>query len=113
MIVTDAMPSVGTPNKSFSLQGRSISVADSVCIDEDGRLAGSDTDMASAVRNAISLLGLELEEAARMASQYPAAFLGLSNELGRIAPGCRASLVRVNDALEVVETWIEGEPSAI
>jgi N-acetylglucosamine-6-phosphate deacetylase len=113
MIVTDAMPSVGTPNKSFSLQGRSISVEDSVCIDQDGRLAGSDTDMASAVRNAVSLLGLELPEAVRMASQYPATFLGLQKELGRIAGGYRANLALVDDELNVLETWIDGQPSAI
>jgi N-acetylglucosamine-6-phosphate deacetylase len=113
MIVTDAMPSVGTPNKSFNLQGRSISVEDSVCIDQDGRLAGSDTDMASAVRNAVSLLDVELAEAARMASQYPAAFLGLSDELGRIAAGYRANLVLVDDELNVRETWIDGQSSRI
>lgn len=113
MIVTDAMPSVGTPNKRFSLQGRAISVEDSVCIDEDGRLAGSDMDMATAVRNAVALLGVGLADAARMASQYPAAFLGLHAELGRIAPGYRADLVLVDDDLNVRETWIDGHSSRI
>jgi N-acetylglucosamine-6-phosphate deacetylase len=67
--------------------------------------------MATAVRNAVSLLGLELAEAARMASEYPAAFLGLERELGRIAPGYRADLVLLNDELQVLRTWIEGIPS--
>jgi len=44
-----------------------------------------------------------------MASQYPAEFLGLGTELGRIAPGYRASLVLVDDDLGVVDTWIDGE----
>jgi N-acetylglucosamine-6-phosphate deacetylase len=43
-----------------------------------------------------------------MASEYPAEFLGLGHELGRIAPGYRANLVLVNDDLEVQRTWIEG-----
>ena len=90
MLVTDAMPSVGASEKSFSLQGRTISVADGVLVDDNGTLAGSDTDMATAVRNAVELLGLKLPEAVRMASQYPAEFLGLGDELGRIAPGYRA-----------------------
>ncbi len=111
MLVTDAMPSVGAAEKSFSLQGRMISVADGVLVDEEGTLAGSDTDMASTVRNAIELLGLELPEAARMASQYPAEFLGLGGELGRIAPGYRANLVLVDDEIEVKATWIDGRPS--
>lgn len=112
MLVTDAMPSVGTSEKSFTLQGRVISVTDGVLVDEDGTLAGSDTDMATTVRNAVELLGVELPEAARMASQYPAEFLGLGNELGRIAPGYRASLVLVDDSFDVKETWIDGQTLA-
>ena len=79
MLVTDAMPSVGAAEKSFSLQGRKISVADGMLVDKDGTLAGSDTDMATTVRNAVDLLGVTLPEAARMASRYPAEFLGLGN----------------------------------
>jgi N-acetylglucosamine-6-phosphate deacetylase len=109
MLVTDAMPSVGAAEKSFSLQGRRISVTDGVLVDKDGTLAGSDTDMATTVRNAIALLGLTLPEAARMASRNPAEFLGLGNEFGRIAQGYRASLVLVDEKLEVRKTWIDGE----
>jgi N-acetylglucosamine-6-phosphate deacetylase len=64
--------------------------------------------MATAVRNAVSLLGLELAEAARMASEYPAAFLGLDRELGRIEAGYRANLALLDDDLQVRRTWIEG-----
>jgi N-acetylglucosamine-6-phosphate deacetylase len=67
--------------------------------------------MATAVRNAVSLLGLEIAEAARMASEYPAAFLGLDHELGRIAPGFRANLALLDDDLRVRRTWIEGVAS--
>lgn len=108
MLVTDAMPSVGAPNKSFQLQGRTISVTDNVCVDTEGRLAGSDIDMATAVRNVPAMLQLEPATAARMASQYPAEFLGLSGELGRIAPGQRANLVLVDEGVHVMETWIDG-----
>ena len=108
MLVTDAMPPVGSPQPSFVLQGRTIHVKDGVCRDENGVLAGTGLDMATAVRNAVSLLGLELAEAARMASEYPAAFLGLDRELGRIAPGYRANLALLDDDLQVRRTWIEG-----
>jgi N-acetylglucosamine-6-phosphate deacetylase len=108
MLVTDAMPSVGTNNDSFELQGRRITVSGSACLDEDGRLAGSNMDMASCVRNAISMLGLSLPEAVRMASQGPAEFLGLAHDTGRIAPGLRADLALADEALNVLETWIAG-----
>jgi N-acetylglucosamine-6-phosphate deacetylase len=111
MLVTDAMPSVGTNDDSFELQGRRITVSGSACLDEDGRLAGSNMDMASCVRNAISMLGLSLPEAVRMASQGPAEFLGLAHDTGRIAPGLRADLALADEALNVLETWIAGRSS--
>ncbi|HEY1891401.1 MAG TPA: N-acetylglucosamine-6-phosphate deacetylase [Steroidobacteraceae bacterium] len=112
MLVTDAMPSVGTGARSFKLEGREITVSGHVCIDEDGRLAGSNIDMASCVRNAVNLLGVSLPEAVRMASLHPAEFLGLSHELGRIERGYRANLVLADDKLKVLETWIDGQTAA-
>ncbi len=108
MLVTDSMSPVGTDERSFSLQGRTIRVEDSYCIDENGTLAGTALDMSRAVRNAITLLGVSREEAVRMASQYPADFLGLSASHGRLAPGCRADVVIANEDLTVAETWIGG-----
>ena len=110
MLVTDAMPSVGMVDKTFTLQGRTVRVVDGVCVDEDGTLAGSDLDMAGAVRNAVDLVGLALEEAVAMASANPAAFLGLEGELGAIAPGLRADLVEADENLTVIRTWIGGDP---
>jgi N-acetylglucosamine-6-phosphate deacetylase len=108
MLVTDAMPVVGSTEPTFVLQGRTIQVVDGICRDDKGTLAGTALDMAAAVRNAVSMLGLDLAEAARMASEYPADFLGLGAELGRIAPGYRANLVLLDEALHVKKTWIEG-----
>lgn len=108
MLVTDAMPSVGMVDKTFTLQGRTIRVVDGVCLDEDGILAGSDLDMIAAVRNAVQIAGLTLNAAAAMASTAPAAFLGLSDELGQIAPGRRANLVAVDGDLATADTWIDG-----
>ncbi len=109
MLVTDAMPSVGCSQDHFMLQGRRIEVRDGRCIDANGTLSGSDLDMATAVRNAVAMLGLALEDAVRMASTWPAEFLGLGHELGRIAPGYRANLVLADASMHVLQTWIDGE----
>lgn len=111
MLVTDAMPPVGARDPSFVINGETIFVIDGRCATADGTLAGSALDMATAVRNTVGLVGLPLEEALRMASAYPADFLGLELELGAIAPGYRADLVLLNDRIEVVETWIAGRDS--
>ena len=110
ILVTDAMPPVGGTRATFALNGDKISVRDGRCAREDGRLAGSCLDMASAVRNCVRLLGASLTEALRFASNHPAEFLGLGTKHGRIAPGLRADLVAVDcETLEVHQTWVAGE----
>lgn len=108
MLVTDAMPSVGMVDKNFTIQGRPIRVVNGVCVDENGTLAGSDLDMAGAVANAVRMAGLSLEDAARMASASPAAFLSLKGDYGVIAPGARADLVLLDQDFKAQRTWIGG-----
>ena len=101
MLVTDAMPSVGVDAESFRLSGQTVTVEGGRCVLADGTLAGSNLDMAGAVRNTVALLGLPLEEALRMASLYPAEFLGMDDRRGCIAPGYLADLVLLDDELNV------------
>ncbi len=108
MLVTDAMPPVGADDPDFYLGGERVSCKDGICLTPGGVLAGSCLDMAGAVRNCVTLLGLPLAEAARMAAAYPAAFLGLQATHGRIAAGCAADLVVADDELRVHETWVGG-----
>ena len=112
MLVTDAMPCVGTDAAEFMLQGQLIRVADGYCVDERGTLAGTALDMARCVRNAISLLGVDPLLAVRMASEFPADFLALGASHGRIAAGCRADLVAVDSQYHVCGTWIGGRTLA-
>lgn len=111
MLVTDAMPSVGTDLAQFDLLGQTVKRAHGKLTTADGTLAGSDLDMASAVRNTVEHLGVPLEDALRMASLSPARFLGLDRELGRVAAGYRANLVLLDARLHAIETWIDGCPS--
>jgi N-acetylglucosamine-6-phosphate deacetylase len=108
MLVTDAMAVTGTDLTSFELHGRTIYRKDGRLTTADGTLAGSDLDMASAVRNSVQRLSLALPDVLRMASLVPASFLRLDHELGRIAPGYRADLVLLDEGLHVRQTWITG-----
>jgi N-acetylglucosamine-6-phosphate deacetylase len=108
MLVTDAMPLVGTKETQFTLQGRQITLHGHRLTGPDGTLAGAHLTMIEAVRNAVRLLGVPLADALVMASRTPAVFLGFESELGRIAPGYRADLVAFNKNFEVVGTWTEG-----
>src|SRR5690242_9266259 len=108
-LVTDAMPTVGTSLDRFDLVGRAIKLVDGRLTTEEGTLAGAHLDMVSAVRNAVRLANVSLEDALRAASLTPAQFLGIEKERGAIIPGARADLVALTDKLMVAATWIEGE----
>ena len=109
VLVTDAMPTVGAQDKSFVLNNETIRAVDGRLLNAAGSLAGSDLDMASAVRNAARFARIDWLEAVRMASLYPARALGLADRLGYIRPGYRASLAALNERREVVQTWIDGQ----
>ena len=108
VLVTDAMPTVGSAAKAFILNGQTIVADDGRCVSPDGTLAGSDLDMATAVRNAERLMRVDQATAVRMASASPAYAMRMSDQRGEIRPGLAADLVLVDDAREVVETWIAG-----
>ena len=108
LLVTDAMPPVGADRPDYVLNGETITVKDGICQTAAGVLAGSALDMATAVRNTVQMLGLPLDEAVRMASTWPAEFLGLSESHGRIAAGYRADLVVMDDDFHVRASWLGG-----
>ena len=107
-LVTDAMPPVGATDPSYVLNGETIIARGGICQTATGTLAGSALNMIDAVRNTMEMLGVPLDEAARMASTYPADFLGLSASHGRIESGYRANFTVVDRDLQVTETWIDG-----
>ncbi|HUD89963.1 N-acetylglucosamine-6-phosphate deacetylase [Sphingobium sp.] len=107
MLVTDAMPTVGSATKNFLLQGKPITVRNGVCVEENGTLAGSDLDMATAVHNAMSMMGLSIAEASDMATGAPARFLHLKDR-GNMTPGQRADFVWLDAGYRVRGVWQGG-----
>jgi N-acetylglucosamine-6-phosphate deacetylase len=112
MLITDAMPPAAGGPDHFDLQGRRVTCADGCLRLDDGTLAGSVLTMDEAVRYVVDVVRLDLGDALAMASRVPATFLRREKELGSIAPGHLASLVHLDDDLRVLETWIEGRPTA-
>lgn len=109
MLVTDAMPPVGGA-PTFVLNGREITSRGQACVRDDGTLAGTALDMASAIRNCVKLLGVPLASALRYASVEPAKFLGVQDEVGRLAPGCRADMVALEPIhVGILGTWLAGD----
>ncbi len=110
VLVTDAMSPVGAEGQTeFVLSGETVSLRDGRLTTSAGTLAGSVLDMATGVRNAVSLFGQPLDEALRLASTYPAEAIGLADQFGKIAPGYRADLVLLDNDHRVAATWISGQ----
>lgn len=111
MLVTDAMPSVGTARTSFKLGGEDITLKDGALRSVDGTLAGSNLDMASAVRNAISMMRLDVRWADEMASKTPARFLKIDEQYGDISDSYCSDLIHIDNNGYVQATWIGGRPA--
>ena len=108
VLVTDAMPAVGSANKTFVLDGETIVASQGRVTNAAGSLAGSDLDMLSAVNNAAKFARIDWFEAVRMATVYPARALGLDGELGAIRPGYRANLLALDEQRRIRASWIDG-----
>ena len=107
ILVTDAMPPVGTLDTEFVFFNRKVYLSDGKLTSTTGELAGSVLDMATAVRNTVEFLKLPLDEALRMASKYPAQYINSSTR-GQLALNKKADFVELNEQQEVISTWING-----
>lgn len=109
-LVSDAIEALGMPPGVYRLgDDRPITVADGAARLAHGVLAGSVLSPDAALRNLIAFTGCPLGEALTCLTSTPAALLGLSGEMGGIAPGYRADLVLLTPDLQVVLTLVGGE----
>ena len=74
----------------------------------DGTLSGARLTMLDAVRNCVRHAGIELYEAIRMASLYPAQLIR-AGDRGVIAPGARADLLIIDSDMELRGVFFNGK----
>ncbi|GAA6203712.1 N-acetylglucosamine-6-phosphate deacetylase [Thalassotalea sp. SU-HH00458] len=108
-LVTDAMSTIGTDQTEFSFFDRTVYLNDGRLTSTTGELAGAALDMATAVKNTHLGIGIVLDEAIRMASQYPADYINQGAIRGNLSVGAQADFVILNDQLGVESTWIGGQ----
>ncbi|GAA5139315.1 N-acetylglucosamine-6-phosphate deacetylase [Thalassotalea piscium] len=108
-LVTDAMPPVGTTDTEFAFFDRTVYLNDGKLTSTTGELAGSALDMATAVANTHFEVKVSLDEAIRMASLYPASYIGQDAVRGTLTTGKQADFVVLDDKLTVKSTWIAGQ----
>lgn len=109
-LVTDAMSLTGTDAQSFTLNGREILRADGALRLADGTLAGADLTMIDAVRYVHETIGLDWDEAIRMATLYPAQAMRIEATHGHLRAGAVANFIHLTNDNSVAATWIDGAP---
>ena len=108
-LVSDAMATVGTAASAFEIYGETIREEQGRLVNSEGNLAGSAIGLSDAVGYCVDTVGLALEESLRMASLYPARFLGLEEQMGQLTQGALANICWLDDDLRVGRTWLAGE----
>jgi N-acetylglucosamine-6-phosphate deacetylase len=73
----------------------------------DGTLSGSLLTMIKAVKNCVENVGIPVEEALRMASEYPAKVMRISDK-GKIEPGYKADVIVFDKDFSVGQVFING-----
>jgi len=105
--VTDSTAATGMPDGEYMLGRQRVHKCLGGVRLADGSLAGSALTMDQALRNLVSI-GLTLDDAARRVSTYAADYLGLP-ERGRLAPGAFADIVVLDQQLQLIAVYTEGE----
>jgi N-acetylglucosamine-6-phosphate deacetylase len=106
VLVSDAMPPVGTRADQFVLDDRPITVTGGRCQTAEGALAGAAVPLLDGVRNCVHHLGMPLDDALRIASLNPARCLRIDDRRGRIATGYPAHLIVIDDDIQAAGVFV-------
>jgi len=109
--VTDSTAAAGMPDGEYRLGSLTVTKCLGGVRLPDGTLAGSTLTMDEALRNLVKL-GLDVDDAARRLSTYPADMLGLEDR-GRIKVGGHADIVVFDRNLNLKSVFVEGEPISL
>jgi N-acetylglucosamine-6-phosphate deacetylase len=107
--ITDAMTGAGLPDGVYQLAGYDVTVKDGRATLADGTIAGSIATLDGCVANLINYVGLSLAEAVNTASLNPARAIGVVDRLGSIEKGKDASLIVIDESINVFLAMVNGE----
>ena len=108
VLISDSMRACGLGDGSFDLGGQEVHVSGSRATLADGTIAGSVTDLAACVREAVTVMGVSLASALLAATANPARVLGIEDSRGSIAPGKLADIVLLDKDLQVKCVIVRG-----
>ena len=107
-LITDCLPAGGLPDGDYALGGEAFRLRGIECRLYDGTIAGSVLTMNRAVRNLRDYGGIPMWQAVRAASLTPAESICEEGRKGSLCAGKDADIVMMNDACEVIRTYVRG-----
>lgn len=109
ILVTDATAPAGAEIDHFNFVGTTVYCKGGKCFGKDGTLGGSAITMIECIEQCVKFVGIELAEAIRMATIYPARAVSVEDKLGSIETGKIANIAIFNNEYKVVATIVNGK----
>jgi N-acetylglucosamine-6-phosphate deacetylase len=109
VLITDAMTGAGLKDGKYMLAGNEVTVKEGHATLASGTLAGSIATLNQCVHNVNKLSGFPLVDAVKMASLNPARAMGFADRLGAVQPGKDASLIVIDEDVNVYLTMVKGK----
>ena len=108
-LITDAMAAAGAADGDYRLGSLNVTVRDGLAVlSGTSTIAGSTLTQDVALRNAVTLVGLDPRVAVDALTRTPARVLGLDHRLGRLHTGYAADAVLLDHEWRVRRVWADG-----
>ena len=108
VVISDSLRCAGLSDGHYDLAGQEIVVTDGKATLLDGTIAGSSSNLHEELKNLVRF-GVPLESALTAMTEAPARAVGMEDRIGRLEEGCSADLLLLDDALNIIACFIDGE----
>ena len=109
-LISDSNFIAGLPAGVYMRYGREMYANEKgLILNSDGRICGSGKWVLHNIGQLVKYVGVPEEEAVKMASSNPAAYLGIDHITGSIRPGKKADLAVVDASFTCRRTYVGGE----
>lgn len=110
ILISDSIRATGMPDGEYTLGGQAVRVSGNRArLVSDGALAGSATNLMECLKIAVKDMQIPLVSAVACATMNPAKSLGVEERYGTLEAGKVASLVLLNENLDVKQVILRGK----